>query len=255
MQKLGFIGTGTITAAIVRGLKASELKAWPVILSPRNPDIAAALAGSLPGVEIAGSNQDVVDQADTIFLAVRPQDAEPVIRALAFRPGQRIISLIAALDIAAIINWTGVSRVIRAIPLTFVEDRVGVTPIMPPDDMTATIFKATGGCIEISDPVAFDGYAAASALMGTYFGIIEKAQEWLVTNGLKADDSERYLRNLFGSLGDVLRAKPLPLSELRAAHSTRGGLNELAFNRFSQGGGGTALASGLAAGRMAFGFL
>ena len=31
---LGFLGTGTITAAIVRGLKASALRDWPVMLSP-----------------------------------------------------------------------------------------------------------------------------------------------------------------------------------------------------------------------------
>lgn len=247
MHKLGFIGTGTITAAIVRGLKSSELKDWPVVLSPRNPQVAAELAGALQGLKIAASNQDVVDHADIIFLAIRPQDAEAVIRPLRFRPEQRIISLVAALGIDTIRNWTGVSQVTRAIPLTFVEEGKGVTPMMPPDEMTARIFRATGGCIEVSDLDAFDGYAAASALMGTYFGFIEKAQEWLVANGLKAEEAELYLRNLFGSLGDVLREKPLSLSELRAAHSTRGGLNELAFDRFTESGGGKALEGGLAA--------
>lgn len=245
MHKLGFIGTGTITAAIVHGLKASDLKGWPVVLSPRSTALSAEMASSLAGVTVGADNQQVVDQSDVVFLAIRPQDAEAVIRPLRFRPEQRIISLVAALDIATIQNWTGVSAVTRAIPLTFVEKRAGVTPIMPPDATTATIFRALGGCIEVADLNAFDCYAAASALMGTYFGFIEAGQQWLVANGLKEEDAGRYLRNLFGSLGDVLREKPLSLSELRAAHSTKGGLNEHVFLRFVEGGGNIAVDQGL----------
>lgn len=242
---LGFLGTGTITAAIVRGLKASALRDWPVVLSPRSTALSAELAASLPGVTVGASNQDVIDNSEVVFLAVRPQDAEAVIRPLAFRPGQRIVSLVAALDVATILAWTGVSSITRAIPLTFVEQRAGVTPIIPPDETAAKIFSALGTCIQVSDIDAFDGYAAASALMGTYFGIAEAAQGWLVANGLRPDESELFLRHMFGSLGDVMRAKPLSLGELRAGHSTRGGLNELAYERFMGAGGGKALNTGL----------
>ncbi len=243
--RLGFIGTGTITAAIVRGLKGSALKDWPVVLSPRNAGLSAELAASLSGVTVAASNQHVIDSSEVVVLAMRPQDAEAVIRSLAFRPQHRIISLVAALDTATIRAWTGVNSITRAIPLTFVEHRAGVTPIIPPDETAATIFSALGTCIQVSDLDAFDGYAAASALMGTYFGIAEVAQAWLVSNGLKADEAELFLRHMFGSLGDVLRAKPLSLEELRAAHSTRGGLNELAYERFMAASGGEALKTGL----------
>ncbi len=245
MHRLGFVGTGTITAAIVRGLKRSDLASWPVVLSPRNTTLSMELASSLPGVTVAADNQKVVDQSDVVFLAVRPQDAEDVVRPLRFRQDQHIISLVAALDIDVIRHWTGASSITRAIPLTFVEQRVGVTPIMPPDATAAEIFRALGGCIEVADLNAFDGYAAASALMGTYFGIIEAAQDWLVANGLKESDADLYLRNLFGSLGDVLRERPHSLRELRSSHSTRGGLNEHVFLRFIEAGGGSALDGGL----------
>lgn len=245
MQRLGFIGTGVITAAMVRGLKDSALKDWPVILSPRSHGLSAELAGSLPGVTVAASNQDVVDRSDIVFLAVRPQDAEAVIRPLTFGAAQAIVSLVAALGIETVRDWTGVGDVTRAIPLTFVAQRKGVTPIMPPNRAAAEIFRALGDCIEVSDLDAFNGYAAASALMGTYFGITDVALAWLVSNGLETRDAELYLRNLFGSLSDVLRASPLPPGELRTAHSTRGGLNELSYDTFMSHGGGAALAEGL----------
>ena len=246
-RRLGFIGTGAITAAIVRGLRQSDLRDWPVVLSPRSAEISAALAGSLAGVSIAASNQDVVDQADVIVLAVRPQDAEAVIRPLRFDPAQPIISLIAALDIADIQAWTGASNVTRAIPLPFVERRSCATPIMPPNETAAQIFRALGDCIQVSDLKTFDCYGAASALMSTYFGVAEAAQQWLVGQGLPAEDATLYLRNLFGSLGATLRTAPLSLAELRDAHTTRGGLNELAHKTFMAQGGGAALADGLTA--------
>ena len=48
-MRLGFIGTGTITAHMVRGLKASGLADWPIVVSPRGALVAAELA-LLPGV-------------------------------------------------------------------------------------------------------------------------------------------------------------------------------------------------------------
>ena len=57
---LGFIGTGTIAAAIVDGMRAAK-DDRPVILSPRNPDVAAALAPRHANVSNAATNQAVLD--------------------------------------------------------------------------------------------------------------------------------------------------------------------------------------------------
>ncbi|MDE3028119.1 MAG: NAD(P)-binding domain-containing protein, partial [Paracoccaceae bacterium] len=117
METIGFIGTGTITAAIVRGLKASNPRGRPVLLSPRNADLSAALAAQLAGVEVAASNQDVLDRTDLVVLAVRPQVAEVVLRGLRFAPDTPVISLIAGLDHDRLRDLTGATRICRAIPL------------------------------------------------------------------------------------------------------------------------------------------
>src|SRR5918996_2023202 len=44
LMKLGFIGTGALTAAIVTGLKRAADNSVPVLLSPRNQAIAGGLA-------------------------------------------------------------------------------------------------------------------------------------------------------------------------------------------------------------------
>ena len=246
MTRLGFIGTGTITAAMVRGLKASRLADWPILLSPRNAALAAELAETFAGVAIAADNQAVIDGSDMVFLAVRPQVAEGVLRPLRFRDGQNVVSLIAGVSCDTITAWTGAQQVTRAVPLPFVETRADVTPIYPPQADVANVFDALGKALPVADLHAFDTYAATSALMGTYFGLLETAADWMVQQGLNGDEAKSYLASLFGNLGDVLRHDARSLPELRAAHSTLGGLNEQLFTQFAAAGGSTALTLGLA---------
>jgi pyrroline-5-carboxylate reductase len=245
MTRLGFIGTGSITAAMVRGLKASPLQAWPVLLTPRNAGLAAELASSLPGVTVAADNQAVVDGADMVFLAIRPQIAESVLRPLHFRAGQNVVSLIAGVSCQTIADWTGATQVTRAIPLPFVQACSDVTPIHPPRTDVAQVFDALGKALPVSDATAFDVYSSASALMATYFSLVETASDWMVAQGLEGADARRYLGALFGNLGDVLRGDLRSLEALRVAHSTAGGLNEQVFHQFTAAGGATALTDAL----------
>lgn len=245
-MRLGFIGSGTIAAHMVRGLKASGLADWPIVVSPRGEAVAAALA-LLPGVAVAVSNQAVVDGCDLVILAVRPQVAEAVIAPLIFPADRPVISLVAGLHSAQIAAWTGAVDIACAIPLPFVQTHQGVTPVFPPQPAAMQIFAALGTALAVDNLAAYDAYAAASALMGSYFGLLETACAWMVAQGHSEADAAQYLRGLFGSLGDVLRASPAGFEQLRADHSTKGGLNEMIFQRFVQGGGGEAMQAALTA--------
>jgi pyrroline-5-carboxylate reductase len=75
-MKLGFVGTGTITEAVVTGLFKTRFRDAAIAVSPRNDEVAARLAATHPNVSIASSNQDLFDSSDIVFLAVRPQIVE-----------------------------------------------------------------------------------------------------------------------------------------------------------------------------------
>lgn len=244
-ETIGFIGTGTITAAIVRGLKASAQGQRPVLLSPRSAQLSAELAAGLPGVSVASSNQDVLDRADLVVLAVRPQVAEAVLTDLRFAPEKPVISLIAGLDHDRLRAWTGVARLCRAIPLPFVESRTDAVPVFPPLPEAMQIFGALGQAMPVHDRAAFDAYATLSALMGSYFGIVEVAQDWGKAQGLTEAEARAYLGRMFANLGTVLQGSGLSLADLRHEHSTAGGLNEQAFAEFTKAGGTAALTAAL----------
>lgn len=239
-MRLGFVGTGTIAAAMVEGLGGGA------ILSPRNAAVAADLAGRFPDVTVAVDNQEVVDQSDLVVLSVRPQIAADVLRGLRFREGQKVLSLVAATQIETLRDWISLDlTIVRAIPLPFVAARRGVTPIFPPDAQVAALFDQLGQAIECRTIDEFDLMAVGSALMGSYFGILETAQDWLVDQGLPEPSARAYLAGLFANLGSVADRGASPLADLRREYSTTGGLNEQVFRVFQEAGGTLALRTAL----------
>ncbi|ATU95094.1 pyrroline-5-carboxylate reductase [Phyllobacterium zundukense] len=234
---LGFIGTGTMAAAIVEGLGGGE-----ILVSPRGAALAADLTARFAGVKVADSNQSVVDGSETVVLAVRPQVAEEVIRELRFRPDQRVISVIAATPIDRLREWIGLDlSITRAIPLPFVAARRGVTPIFPPNAEAAELFNKLGTAVPCHTIEEFDLLAVGSALMGSYFGVLETVQGWLSSQGLSETASRTYLAGLFASLGETAEASSSDFAALRDEYSTKGGLNEQMFRVFAEQGGTAAM--------------
>lgn len=244
----GFIGAGTITEAIVTGMMASPLPIAKVVLSPRNAEIARSLADRFDGVEVAASNQAVVDASDVLVLAVRLQVAEEVLRNLSIPEGKKIVSVVAATSHEKLAAWTGrpADTIVRAIPLPFVAERDGVTAVYPPDAEAEKLFNALGKAVACATKHEFDLLAAASSTMGTYFGILERMTEWLVDQGMDEGKARSYLTPLFGSLAHVAsRSSETRFAQLRQEFSTRGGLNEQVFSDFESGGGSIALSQAL----------
>lgn len=232
--QLGFIGTGTITEAIVTGLLSSGEAIPSMVVSPRTKAIADRLSTLSSRVLVAKDNQGVIDAADTVFLAVRPDVAEGVIRELRFRSGQRVVSLIAGIRHDTLRNWIEESvDLVRAMPLPFVASRTGVTVIFPPNPQVEMLFTSLGTAVPCSNIEQFDQLTAAGALMGTYFGILEIVVGWLVEKGIGEAEARAHMTSLFFALGKVaVDEKSRPLAELRREFSTKGGFNEQMFRIF-----------------------
>nr|WP_255695902.1 pyrroline-5-carboxylate reductase [Shinella sp. NM-101] len=240
---MGFIGTGTITEAIVTGILAGGQDGQDIVLSPRSAARAARLADLSPRVRVAGDNQAVADAAGILFLAIRPDVAEAVVRGLRFRPGQLVISLVSTVDHDTLRAWIGGEvDIVRAVPLPFVANRSGVTTVFPPNGMVEALFSQLGTAVPCSTIDEFDLLAAASALMGSFFGIMDHVVGWLKEGGLPQDGARAYLAQHFYSLSLVaLRNPSVPLADLRREYSTSGGLNEQMFAVFGRNGGLDAL--------------
>jgi pyrroline-5-carboxylate reductase len=227
-MKLGFIGTGSITSAIVTGLNSDAGERHSIRLSPRNSDVAADLANRFLNVSIGSSNQDVVDNSDIVLLAIRPQIAQDVIAELHFRPGHRVISVVAGFSLLRISDLvTPAATVTRAVPLPSVAERRGPTAIYPPDTIVADLFSTLGTAIEVEREDEFDALCAATSMAASYFAFADKVVSWLVEQGVPQAKARDYIGRIFYELGNTaVDAPERSFQALAGDHATRGGLNE-----------------------------
>jgi pyrroline-5-carboxylate reductase len=226
--RLGFVGTGAITSAIVTGLNAAGLGGDTILVSPRNAETAAALAAKFPSVTVATSNQAVLDGSDVVMLAVRPQVGTQVLSELKFRADHHVISLMAIIPLEQVRAMVAPARTVtRTVPLPLVADRCGPTPIFPPDPVAAGIFNRIGTAIEATSADQFSAYCAATATMASYFTFAEEIAAWLTRHGVPAADARRYVATVYQGLGNIAVATPEhSLAALAGEFATRGGINE-----------------------------
>ncbi len=231
-MRLGFIGTGTITTAVVTGLCTAARSPEYILVSPRNAERAAALAEAFPQVTVAKDNQEVIDGSDWVFLAVLPKMAQEVLSPLRFRSGQRIVSLIATLSAAEL-----ASAIVRVVPLPPVARQLGPISMCPPDRQVADLLDRIGSAVEVEDERQLYALWSVTALMAPYFALLAKTADWLAAQGVEAAAGRRYAGAMFHGLslfGAEAGAEGFdPLTE---EHQTPGGLNEQALRELAAAG-------------------
>jgi pyrroline-5-carboxylate reductase len=229
-MKLGFIGAGTISSAIVEGLNTSPARC-PIVLSPRNAEISAQLAGRHNNVTIAASNQAVLDAADTVVVAVRPQVAHEVLTSLSFRPDHQIISLVPAVSLEYLRSVTTPSRsVTRAVPLPAAAYRQSPTVIYPSTPSVKALFDQLGTAIELEKEEEFEIFTSATSIMSSYFGFAATTTSWMEHQGASKEQARVFVGQMLRGLAAATAAMhDRSFSELALEHETRGGLNEQVF--------------------------
>lgn len=238
MTRLGFIGTGTITAAVVRGLCATGAPP-PIVLSPRNSRIAAALAAAHPeAVRVAGDNQEVVDASDVLVLAVRPQQLDEVAGGLRFRRDQLILSFVATVPAARVRPLVApASRLVRACPLPSLAQRLGPVIVTPPDATVRELFALIGTPVEVEDEAAFEVLWATTATIAPFYALCGEIATWAAAAGVPAEAATAYVAAMFHGLGvQGLGAREQGFAALVAEAQTKGGLNEQALAQLRAAG-------------------
>jgi pyrroline-5-carboxylate reductase len=237
-MKIGFIGTGAITAAVVEGWLKTRTEPIEIWLSPRNADTAARLAALSPEtIHIAASNQEVLDRCRIVCLAIRPQIMEDVLRELNFTEHHQVLSFIATVPRARVQDLVDpASHVLRAAPLPTVAQAMGCTVMFPPDAFFSPLFASLGSVMQLDNEPALEAMFAVTAGMGTFFELLETQARWLATRGIDYADARQYLATFYRGLSNAATVSPAPFSELTREYMTRGGLNEQVHAQLSQAG-------------------
>jgi pyrroline-5-carboxylate reductase len=230
----GVIGVGAIAEAIVTGLCLEDPPR--LVLSPRNAETSARLAERFATVEVAASNQAVLDAAPVVLLCLRPQLARDVLPELRFKEEHVVISAMAGIPIDELRRIVApATDVVRCIPLPSVARRADTTPIHPPHPVAKALFARLGDPIEVPDPRAYDGFAVATATVAAHFAYLRTIAQWLEPLGISPDDASRYVAAAFAGVGATL-ADHHDFEHLARDHATVGGINELFLDTLTEAG-------------------
>ena len=237
-MKLGFIGTGNITVAVVNGICTSKISFSKIIVSSRNKSKAENLKRKFKKVSIAKTNQEIVDKCNWVFLAVTPKVGEQIIPKLKFRSNQKIVSFISTIKLEQLKKFIEKKvKVVRAIPLPPISIGKGPVPIYPPDKQVKSFFDKIGTTIEIKSEKSSNNFWSMSGMMAPFYETLKVQADWLVKKGIKRDKAQKYITSLFIALSEDSAIKSKKnLKYLVAESQTPGGLNEQGVKELRKSG-------------------
>jgi pyrroline-5-carboxylate reductase len=237
-MQIGFIGVGKITNAIVEGLCTSSIENTQLYLSPRNEDNARHLAAKYEQVKRLESNQQVIDQSDIIFIAVRPAAAMEILQPLVFREKQIIVSLIPLLKKAELLKAVApATQVVRAVPTPTVMQHTGPVILFDSNDMVTQLFGHIGQPVEVTDEKQLHALWTLTGLITPFYDLLHELSSWTIANGVDATTANQYIAGLFQALSFAAQqSNPINFKDLARHAETPNGMNEQAGKEIREKG-------------------
>ena len=223
-MRIGFIGTGTISAAVVSGLQSLP-NAPDVIVSPRSEAVSEALAARYPKVHRAGSNAEVAT-ADIVFLGMRPMHLEEAMAGIDFKAGQIVASMVAGFGLADVQARWPEATVCRFIPLPGIAHGKGPMATYPEVPEIVRLFTPLGDLFVAPDEARIH-FGGLNSFMSSYFELQRALIDVGTRAGISEPDARRFVVSMLGMLADTAQRTPAnAFDQLVEEHQTRGGLNE-----------------------------
>lgn len=220
-MRLGFLGTGEIAAAMVRGLAG---QGHDIRVSPRNADMAERLAAELPGVAVT-ANDRVVAESDVVFLCLLARVAEEVLPGLPFRADHAVISVMVDAPLAHLRRLCAPATDISiTIPLPPICEGGCPLPIYPASPALEALFGARNAVLPQPSEAALNAHLGASALCSPILDQLLTAVDWLAGHTGDPAQAEAYIAAMIRAYLPQ-RAQGGALAAALAGLSTEGGLN------------------------------
>ncbi len=225
---VGFIGSGSMAAAIARGW-AGEFER--MLFSDSGSGRAAELAGELGGE--AASNAEIAAGADLVVVAVKPAKLGEVAPQLA--PARRVVSILAAVSVEQLQRAFPAAEVLRVMPNVGVEVRRGVLCVA--GQAAAEVRQKLGllgHVVEIPD-ADFD---AATAVMGcapAYLALaVEAIADAGAADGLDPELARELVVETAAGTAELLRRRHP--ADVRKAVASPGGSTEAGLEALDREG-------------------
>ena len=220
-MKIGFIGSGNMATAMLSGIINDKIiEASSIYVSDINEDVLKRINDRY-NINITSNNSEVVDNADILILAVKPQFYKDVIDGIKenVTDNHIVVSIAAGKTIESIENMFGKSiKLIRTMPNTPALVGEGITGICKnknvSDEELETVCKIfrSFGKAEVVTENLMDVVVAVSGSSPAYvFMFIEAMADAAVADGMPRDKAYRFAAQaVLGSAKMVLETGKHP---------------------------------------------
>jgi len=239
MFRIGFIGTGNVASAILGGIVPAGLaKAQDIWGYDKDPDRLNAAREIVP-FNCCRSNREVLEKAQIIILAVKPQNVPEVMEALkdAATPDHLFISVCAGIKTSYLESRLGdTTRVIRVMPNTPALIKCGASALARGKNATEedlalalTFFNVIGVAVEVDEK----DLDAVTGLSGSGPAYIFYMTECLIKAGVQAglspEISEILTKHMVLGAARMMLERKETLKALREMVTTPGGTTAAGF--------------------------
>jgi len=238
--RIAFLGGGNMANALVGGLIARGFDRGSLSVIEVSPAARERIAAH--GVRVSTAPDAGLGEADTLVIAVKPQDLRAALASMASRVTEKlVVSIAAGIRLEALSRWLGGHRrLVRCMPNTPALVGAGITGLYAGAEVAQeerhkaeTILRAVGEVVWLPEERLLDPVTAVSASGPAYvFWFIEQLAAFAERSGIARDDALRLAKHcLFGSAKLALES-PLSPAELRRGVTSKGGTTEAALNVF-----------------------
>ena len=223
MACVGFLGTGKIAAAMVRGITG---QGHEIYVSKRGADIADDLA-LFDDVQIF-ENQDLLDKVDIVILCLLKDVAHLILPELNFRKGHRVISVMVDVSFSQLAKLCAPVQAIEiTIPLPFVATGNCPLPCFPSNIIISELFGTNNPIFSTKTEAGLNAHFAVTAMASVVFAQAETASKWLADFTEDKGAAEHYILAMLGGfLNGLPKGGEGHINEALIALNTKGGLNQ-----------------------------
>ncbi|MFL1386128.1 NAD(P)-binding domain-containing protein [Pseudomonas tritici] len=215
MLTIGILGVGELTEKVVMGLRCGGFTGR-VLLSPRNHERAQQLSREC-ACEVMADNQQVVDEADLLFLGVRPEVVEQLSNEIQLKPRQTLVSLVAGLKHGELQRCFPPARPVRAMLSYAAQINQSTVVTTPGGEPHETLLGTLGSLIVLDDEAAFELATVAACMNGWFYFFLSDLQQWFTDKGLSKEQAAQLV---MGNMQDCLAsARNQPQTNLQALGS------------------------------------
>jgi len=244
-MKLAFIGGGNMASALIGGLIAKGMKPGAIAVAEAVPAARRRLAAKFK-VRASPAPDARTFAADTLVLAVKPQDMRAALVPLAGKlEGRLVVSVAAGIRLKDLSRWLGGhAKLVRCMPNTPALIGAGIAGLYAPAGVSAAerrraerILTAVGKVVWVKDEALLDPVTAVSASGPAYvFWFIEQLAAAGAELGLPpVVAAQLALETVLGSARLAAQSKEPP-AVLRERVTSRGGTTAAALQVFADQG-------------------